>query len=160
MQSTDEKSHIQCDNIINPIIPKNIDINCFEMKKVNFGWKTIAYNWNRSGYIIPDQCNPNNVLKEHSTLTKIKNDFIGEYYIRFVIDYPIRVTAPSTIYQVIIECETLKENEDVRKILQENKDRLSFSLMLEYEYVNDIPIDVLKTLYDDRSFRTIYQIDK
>ena len=144
-----DKSYTRGDDY-DAIIPKNIDINCFEMKKVNFGWKTIAYSWNRSGYIIPDRCNSNIVLKEHSTLTKIKNDFIGEYYVRFValMGYPIRVTAPSTIYQVIIECETQEESENVRKILQKNKDHLSFSFMLEYEYVNDIPIDILKKLLE------------
>ena len=142
-----DKSYTRGDDY-DAIIPKNIDINCFEMKKVNFGWKTIAYSWNRSGYIIPDRCNSNIVLKEHSTLTKIKNDFIGEYYVRFVALMGYHLTAPSTIYQVIIECETQEESENVRKILQKNKDHLSFSFMLEYEYVNDIPIDILKKLLE------------
>jgi hypothetical protein len=137
MQSVDEqllKLH-NYDCITKPILPKNIDIYCFEMKKVSYGWKTVAANWNRLGYISPDQCKPDNVLSVHSTLSKIKQDFIGEYYVRFPALY--NVTSPPLIYQVIIECETLEESENVRKILRESYIENSFEFMLKYSYVSD-----------------------
>ena len=141
MQSINEKL-LRSDNynLIKPILPQNIDIYCFEMRKVNYGWKTIASNWNRFGYITPDQCKPDNTLSVHSTLSKIKQDLDGEHYIRFPAIN--RVTYPSDIYQVIIECETLEESENIRKILREfnSKDNHnSFQFMLDYEYVNQIP---------------------
>ena len=138
----------ELDNICDPIIPRGMDIHCFGMKKVGKGWKTISYFWSNTGVLYPYDAKLESVLSQHSTLSKIKDDFaVSEpnNYVICVIEG--NLMAPSELYQLIIECQTDEQRDIVNQILRTHHG-LNFTCLLKYVWIDQIPANELKVLLE------------
>lgn len=136
----------ELDKLQDPILPQGIDIHCFEMKKVGKGWKTMNYNWHNNGILDPYIIEQ--VLPQHSTLSKIRKDFVvtlPNHYVICVIDG--NLVAPSCIFQLIVECRNQNQYNEVVNILQDQPG-LNSNCLLEYKWVDEIPSSVLKSLLE------------
>lgn len=137
----------ELDSLKDPLIPKGVDIHIFEMKKCGKGWKTMGYEWSNTGIIDPYRANSDLILKEHATLSKIKKNFEWEEknaVVTCTIDG--HLTAPSTIFQLIIECNNISQ-ECIISILKENIG-LNFTCLLQYKWVDEIDQNILKKLLE------------
>ena len=153
-----EKIMFELNELQDPTLPKNIDIHCFEMKKAGKGWKTVGYVWSNTGILDPYQTSSESVLKNHGTLAKIKADFVCpksydaprkslpcDNYFACAIDG--HLTAPSTIFQLIVECQSSAEFEAVRQILTLNQG-LNYTCLLNYTWVDQISPGEVKRLME------------
>ena len=133
----------ELEQLVDPIIPPNIDIHCFEMVKQGSGYKTIRYKWSRNGIVDPYNGN-DTILDQHKTLSKIKKDF-GEDENNIVCVIDGNLTCPSTLFQLVIECNNIPQRDEIKNILIKHSG-LNFTCMTEYEWLTDVPSELIKKL--------------
>ena len=139
-------NHIEntLDTLADPILPPGLNVHCFEMKKIGKGFKTINYEWHNTGVVFNYTGN-DQILSQHTTLTKIKNDFCSkndDTLFTCVIDGNLQ--APSQIIQLIVECGSLEMKQQVSELLKPGLG-LNFEC-LSYAWVDQLPQDVLQKL--------------
>lgn len=121
-------------------------VHWFEMRKSGNGWCTKAY-FSMNGTV---ECPLGRDIEEdifrrddYSTLRKIKNQF-DEHDFHCVVEG--HLTAPTTIYQLVVENVTVAMKEDIINYAKNNGNGsgLTHDFHVNIKWVSDIPKDIYR----------------
>ena len=102
----------------------------FEVEKRGRGWCVLNYISDVGKIPCITNSEKHSDIEEHKTISKVKEKFKGSCIFACVFEYDI--TAPSTIYQMVIEC-----NNEIHS--QSLKDRIHHMRSMEGVYHVDVP---------------------
>ena len=134
----------ELEKMSDPMLPRGVNIHCFEMQKKGRGWKTLSYEQHRNGNLCNYSGTKTAILNNHTTLSCIKKDFFDVSNNNLYVVLDGNMSAPSQIFQIVIECRTTDEKNNVSDILQHNKG-LNFEV-LECEWVDHLTCEQIKKL--------------
>ena len=80
--------------------------------------------------------------KGYETLGGIKKGFVNDK-LAFICVVEGNLTAPTTLIQLIVECETLEQLNTVKQHYTEKPEYIDCTYHVNYTWLNDIPNDVL-----------------
>ncbi len=119
----------------------------FRIEKKGRGWVVLDYI---ESYKMPMITNSNHLkpMKEHTTISKVKKNFEGTPMFTCVVEYDI--TAPSTIYQLIIEFSTQNEAfEHLTKLKLIEKDyicNIEGKYHINVPWIDTAPTELIKEM--------------
>jgi hypothetical protein len=119
----------------------------FTMKKVGPGYRTIEY---RSSDFEPHDYFTKNIYtnrpipSEFATLSKIKRDFEGIENL-FVFTVEGHYNIHTTLIQVIVECQTEQQFEEVKNYYALKNTCLFWNNHTKYKWLTNVPAKVMKT---------------
>lgn len=119
-------------------------VHWFEMKRSGRGWKTVECSADFFHLKCPLECEELTTmpLRGYETLRKIKNSF-DENVFAFVVDG--HLTAPSTLYQVVIEGVTEKQKEACLAHFR-RRENLYCDYLFDIRWLDQLPKDRIHEL--------------